>query len=535
MSTDHAPKAGRREWLGLAVLALPTMLLSLDISVLFLALPHLSADLGANSTQQLWITDVYGFMTAGFLVTMGNLGDRVGRRRLLLIGGTLFAAASVFAAYAPSAEMLIVARALMGIAGATLLPSTLSLVAHMFTDPKQFGTAMAAWTAAFMAGVALGPVVGGAMLATAWWGSVFLLALPVMAVLLATAPKLLPEFRSPEAGRLDLVSVVLSLAAALPVIYGLKELARTGWAATSVLAVVVGVGFGVAFVRRQKTLASPLLDVRLFANPTFRAAVLIGLLVAVLQSGTGLLANLFLQVGEGLSPLEAGLWLVIPALALVLAITLTPKATRTFRPGYVLAAGMGIAVLGQLVLTQVGTGAGIAVLMVGLSVVYFGVGPVGAVVNQLAIGAAPPEKAGSAGALVGTGGEFGVAFGVAALGSIGTAVYTAQVEVPTAVSGELAATAEESVSGAAAVAGQLSQPVAGDLLASAREAFTGGLSAVAAVSAVLFVGLAILAGRALRHEGPVGHGHGHGHEDTHEDAHPAPAEDENENATDRAA
>jgi DHA2 family multidrug resistance protein-like MFS transporter len=216
--TGSGSRAGRREWIGLAVLALPTLLVSIDVSVLFLALPHLSEDLGADSTEQLWITDIYGFMTAGFLVTMGTLGDRIGRRRLLLIGGTLFGLASLLAAFSASPEMLIAARALMGIAGATLLPSTLALISNMFRDPKQMGMAIAVWGTCFMAGIALGPVVGGAMLDAFWWGSVFLLAVPVMAVLLVAAPLFLPEFSDPDAGRLDLVSVALSLVTILPAI-----------------------------------------------------------------------------------------------------------------------------------------------------------------------------------------------------------------------------------------------------------------------------------------------------------------------------
>ncbi len=215
--------AGRREWIGLAVLALPTLLASLDMSVLFLALPHLSADLGANSSQQLWILDIYGFMLAGFLVTMGTLGDRIGRRRLLMFGATAFGLASIVAAWSTSAEMLILARAALGIAGATLMPSTLALIRNMFHDARQRGVAIAVWMSCFMVGTAIGPLIGGVMLSMFWWGSVFLLAVPVMVILLVAAPTLLPEYRDAAAGRVDLTSVVLSLAAILPVIYGLKE------------------------------------------------------------------------------------------------------------------------------------------------------------------------------------------------------------------------------------------------------------------------------------------------------------------------
>ncbi len=215
--------AGRREWIGLAVLTLPTLLLALDESVLFLALPRLGSDLAPSSAQLLWIMDIYGFMIAGFLVTMGTLGDRIGRRRLLLLGAAGFGVASVVAAYSTSPEMLIVTRALLGIAGATLMPSTLALISNMFRDPQQRSLAIGGWMAAFTGGFMIGPLIGGTLLEHFWWGSVFLMGVPVMALLLAVGPVLLPEYRAAEAGRLDLVSVALSLAAILPVIYGLKQ------------------------------------------------------------------------------------------------------------------------------------------------------------------------------------------------------------------------------------------------------------------------------------------------------------------------
>lgn len=176
--TPPLTRAGRREWTGLAVLALPTLLIALDIGALFLALPHLSADLDASGTQQLWITDSYGFMLAGFLITMGTLGDRIGRRKLLLIGAAAFGVASVLAAYSTSAEMLIATRALLGVAGATLGPSTLALISTMFRDERQRGVAISLWATCQFGGAALGPVIGGVMLEHFWWGSVFLLGCP---------------------------------------------------------------------------------------------------------------------------------------------------------------------------------------------------------------------------------------------------------------------------------------------------------------------------------------------------------------------
>jgi DHA2 family multidrug resistance protein-like MFS transporter len=500
---DAPPRAGRREWIGLAVLALPTMLLSLDLSVLFLALPHLAADLGADSVQQLWITDIYGFMTAGLLITMGTLGDRIGRRKLLLAGAAAFGVASVLAAYATSPGMLIAARGLMGMVGAALLPSTLALIRNLFGDPKQLGVAVAAWTTFYMAGVALGPVVGGVLLESFWWGSVFLLGVPVMGLLLVVGPLLLPEHRDPAAGRLDPASVALSLAAILPVIYGLKELARYGWQPLPVTAIAVGVALGVAFVARQRALTSPLLDLRLFGIRAVSATLLVGVVVAAVQNGNTLMVAQQLQMVQGLSPLHAGLWLLPASLALVLGINLTPAIARRVRPAYVFAAGLVVSVAGYLLLTQADS-AGLAVLIVGVIVAYLGIGPAAALINHLVLGSAPADKAGSAAALTSTSGEFGIALGIATLGSVGTAVYRSQVTVPADVPADAATTAGESIAGAVLAAEHLPANLAAELLDPAREAFTAGLHTVAAISAVLFVGVAIFVVTLLRHIRPTG-------------------------------
>src|ERR671916_83705 len=224
----EAGRAPRREWIGLAVIALPCLLYAMDLTVLTLAVPALTADLQPSSTELLWIVDIYGFLVAGFLITMGTLGDRIGRRRLLLIGAGAFGGASVVAAFASSPEMLIASRALLGIAGATLAPSTLSLIRNMFEDDQQRTVAIGIWVTSFSVGAAIGPLVGGVMLESFHWGSVFLIAVPVMVLLLAIGPRLLPEYKDPEPGRLDLASAALSLAAVLAVIYGVKALAKDG-------------------------------------------------------------------------------------------------------------------------------------------------------------------------------------------------------------------------------------------------------------------------------------------------------------------
>ncbi len=216
----------------------------MDLTVLHLAVPSISEDLQPSSAQLLWIIDIYGFMVAGFLVTMGTLGDRIGRRKLLMIGAALFGAVSVMAAFSRTPEMLILSRALLGIAGATLAPSTLSLIFSMFEDPGQRSRAIAIWISAFSAGGAIGPVVGGVLLENFWWGSVFLISLPVMVALLVLGPLVLPEYKDPDAGRLDLRSAAMSIVAVLAVIFGLKEIAQDGLAVVPIASVVVGIVVG---------------------------------------------------------------------------------------------------------------------------------------------------------------------------------------------------------------------------------------------------------------------------------------------------
>jgi MFS transporter, DHA2 family, multidrug resistance protein len=334
VTTEPTPKAGRREWIGLAVLTLACLLYVMDLTVLHLAVPAISADLQPTSAQLLWIIDSYGFFVAGSLITMGTLGDRIGRRKLLLIGAAAFGVGSLLAAFSPTAELLIVSRALLGVAGATLAPSTLSLIFHMFPDPKQRSVAIGFWIGAFSAGAAIGPVLGGMLLELFWWGSVFLLALPVMAALLILGPRVLPEFRDPAAGRLDLPSAGLSVAAVLAVIYGLKEIAQDGLAWPAALCVLAGLAIGVGFVRRQRRLADPMIDVGLFKLGRFNAALATNFLAIFVAVGYFLFVAQYLQLVLGLSPLQAGLWSLPSALGSSSAPSSAPGSSVTSaRPG----------------------------------------------------------------------------------------------------------------------------------------------------------------------------------------------------------
>lgn len=501
--SEAPPPAGRREWLGLVVLALPTLLLSLDLSVLYLALPHLTADLQASSVEQLWIVDTYGFMVAGFLVTMGTLGDRIGRKRLLMIGAVIFGIASLAAAFAPNPGVLIAARVLMGIAGATIAPSTLGLISNMFLVPGQRGFAISVWMSCFMAGNAIGPIVGGVLLELSWWGSVFLLAIPVMVLLLVSGPVLLPENKAPQAGRLDPMSVGLSLATILPVIYGIKHLAKDGWDVIAVVAIVIGLACGVLFVRRQNGLSDPLLDIRLFHGRSFRAALNIMLIGGIFLGGTTLLVTQFLQLVAGKSPLQAGLLLLPSIAAMITGSMLAPVLTRRIRPAYVVTGGMLIAAVGYGVLTQVESSGAVAVLVAGWAITLGGNGFPAALNVNLVVGSAPPEKAGSAASVAQTCMELGLALGIAVVGSIGTAIYQGKMSgnLPPGVSPEAAEQAGGSLN-AALSAGQ-AEP---ELVALAREAFTSGLNVAGGIAALISIGLGILSVVALRHVPPTGAG-----------------------------
>lgn len=497
--SSAAPRAGARQWVGLAVLALPTILLGLDNNVLFLALPHLSADLAPTGTQMLWITDIYGFMIAGGLMTMGSIGDKIGRRRLLLIGAVAFGAASILTAYSSTPEMLIGSRALLGVAGATLMPSTLALISSMFLDSKQRASAIAVWMSAFLVGGSAGPIVGGVMLDHFWWGSVFLLGVPVMMLLLIAGPFLLPESRSGQTAPVDLASVGLSSAAILPVVYGLKEVAAQGVATIPVLALLVGSLAAVLFVRRQRRLIArtgqPLVDLRLFHNRTFSTALGLLLLVMVIMGGVLLFVTQYLQLVQGLTALHAALWLLPSVVALTVGNMLAPVLLQRIRPGRLIAGSLAIVAVGLVVLTQVPSSGGLPWLLAGYVIVSLGMGPLATVGTDSVVGSAPVEQAGSASSLSETSSELGFALGVAVLGSIGAAAYRSNLayQATSGLAPHVAEQVRDTLAGAVTVAEQLAPPQATALLSAAREAFTGGLHLVAGISAVAALAFAVMA------------------------------------------
>jgi DHA2 family multidrug resistance protein-like MFS transporter len=500
MSSHETATAGRREWVGLAVLALACVVYAMDLTVLHLAVPSLSADLEPSSAQLLWIVDIYGFMVAGALITMGTLGDRIGRRRLLLIGAVAFGLSSLLAAFSTSAEMLIASRALLGLAGATIAPSTLSLIRNMFHDPGQRTFAIGIWITAYSLGGAIGPLAGGVLLEFFWWGSVFLLAVPVMALLLVLGPLLLPEYRDPNPGRLDLLSAAMSLVAVLAVVYGLKEIAQDGLGWTAPAAILAGLVVGFAFVRRQMRLTDPLIDLQLFRERAFSASLAVYTLGILVLFGAFLFIFQYLQLVAGLSPFRAGLWTLPSFAAFIVGSMLAPALVKRVRTVYVMAGGLAVGAVGFALLTQVGADSSLSVLVTSSVIFSLGLAPLFTLANDLILGTAPPERAGAASAISETGAELGGALSIAILGTLGTAVYRSHVSdgLPAGIPPEQADLAQDTLGGAVAASEELPEALATELLDVTRDAFTQGLQVAAFASAVIAAAAAVLAVIVLR-------------------------------------
>ncbi|KUM67573.1 MFS transporter [Streptomyces curacoi] len=485
--TPSPARAGRREWTALGVLMLPLLLVSMDVSVLYFAIPAISADLEPSGTQQLWIFDIYAFVLAGLLMTMGSLGDRIGHRRLLLIGAAAFGTASLAAAYADSAETLIAARAVLGIGGATLMPSTMALTRTMFTDPAQRAKAIGLWSGVMTAGIALGSVMSGMLVEYFWWGSVFLVNLPAMALLLVLGSLLLPESKNPEPGRFDWLSVPLSMAAVLPVIYGLKEIPSEGWNVRYVVSITVGLLFAALFVHRQRTAAAPMIPPALFRGRGFAPSVALNLVSAFGVMGSAYFTTQYLQSVLDKSALEAALWALLPSVPIGVAAPIAAQLVqRGVNRAYVVTAGFATAASGFGLLALADTDSMVLVL-VACAVLAVGSVVVMSQITDLALSTAPVERAGTASSLMETGSEFGGALGMAVLGSIGTAVY--RHEIPASAP----ETAQETLGGALAVADRVP-----GLATVAREAFTSGMQGAALAGAVTLAGAAALAAVTLR-------------------------------------
>ncbi|MER6246609.1 MULTISPECIES: MFS transporter [Streptomyces] len=492
-TTEAVQRPGR--WLALSVLVLAVLLVAVDATVLGLATPYISEDLKPTGTQLLWIGDVYSFVIAGLLVSMGSLGDRIGRKRILLLGATAFGAMSVLNAYATTPELMILARALLGVAGATLMPATLALIRNIFHDPRERSLAVGIWGATASAGTAVGPIVGGFLLEHFWWGSVFLINLPVMAVLVLVGIKLLPESRNPNPGPWDMLSVVLSLVGMIAVVYAVKEAASHGVTGEPIAAGLLGAAALYAFVRRQLTLPTPLLDMRLFRNRGFSGAVLADLLTILGLSGLVFFLSQYLQLVQDRAPLEAGLAELPAAVGAVAAGLVAGATARRYSVRAVVSGGLAAIGLALASLTVLDESTGYPVLGAALLVVGVGAGFSFTVTADVILSSVPKDQAGAASAVSETAYELGAALGIAVLGSIVTGVYRGFTAPPGTPTG-----AHESLGGAVEAASGMPMNTAQDLLASARGAFVDGLTIAAGAGAAVLLATALAAWFMLKNQ-----------------------------------
>lgn len=482
----------RSPWLGLLVLCLPMLIVSMDVSVLFFAVPYIAADLSPTPEQQLWIFDVYGFVLAGLLLTMGSVADRIGHRRLLMLGAAGFSAASLAAAFATSAEMLIGARALLAVAGATLMPSTLAMIRHIFDDDGQRAKAIAIWNAVLAGGVAVGPVISGLLLEHVWWGSVFLINVPIMIILLLAAPMVLPGHTATPGRRVDLISAGLVLASLLPIVAAVKNLAADGFAVSPLLMLIVGVVVGVVFVIRQRRLADPMLDLTLLGERRFGMSVWTNLVCMFALLGNSILMTQYLQSVLDYSPLRAALWSLLPTVVVAaIAPTAAVIAQRAGRP-VVIAGGMAIGAGGFAVLATCADVDSLAIVLVGAALLAAGVVAATSMIADYVVSVAPADRTGATSGLLETSSELGGALGIAVLGSVVNAVF--RTSFPADLAGGEAA---RSLAGAVATAQHLPAAHAEAILDAARRSFVDGLGVAAWCGAATLLVTAVLAGWLL--------------------------------------
>lgn len=506
MSTEAPQRATWREWLALAVMTLPLLMAATDMTVLFMALPAIAADLAPGSTQMLWILHVGEFLAVSLVLTMGWLGSKVGRRRLLMAGVAVYGTASLVAAFAPTPEVLIAMRALMGMAAATMTPSILGLLRVVFADARQFSVAVAVIMSSFSAGMALGPPLGGIILEHFSWGAVFLINVPVAALLLLSSP-LLPGYRERIEGSVDVLSVLLSMAAIVSVIFGLQEIADRSASGSEgpvwpyLLPVVAGLVLGGLFVRRQLRLPEPLMDMRLFAAPAFAVSLAAMLVMLLAYGGADMLLVQYFQTALGLSPAETGALLVIPAIASIVGGVAAPLLTRWVRPSVAMGGGLIVASAAGGALALMAGQVGAPALIAAATVMALALGPLFTLGVNLIVVSAPVRKAGSAAAMADVAGGFGGALSMAFLGSMAAVIYRRGLggagldDIPEPALEE----AGESVGGAVGAAENLPADQAGQLLDAAFGAFTTAIQAGYGFGALLLAPAGVAVLWLLRH------------------------------------
>ncbi|MEV0692093.1 MFS transporter [Streptomyces sp. NPDC050388] len=493
----RAAGAGANRWVVLVVLCTSLLLVAVDATVLHVAVPAVTEDLKPGGMELLWIVDSYPLVCASLLILFGTLGDRVGRRRVLLLGYALFGVASGIAALADNAQVLIAARVLLGVGGAMIMPATLSILRQVFPDRRERALAIGIWSAVAAVGAAVGPLLGGFLLEHFWWGSVFLINIPLMLVSLPVGRILLPESKGDGSGPWDVAGALMAAAGLFAVVLGVKRLGGGGgvWTALTLLA---GAALLFAFVRRQRRRAHPLVDLRMFARPAFSTSVGCIVLAMLALVGLELIAAQYLQLVLGLSPLETGLRLLPLTFAAMAAGLAGARLLRRFGPRRMVCFGFCLTAAAVLLLTAMGGQDNRALLLSGFVLLGFGLETTLFGAYESMLSEAPPEQAGGAAAIGETSYQLGAGIGIALLGSVMNAAYAPGLTGVPGVPVSASTAAGHSLGEAHQVAARLGGPAGAALLDAARHAFVHGLHVTLLVSAGLLLLGAVMALRLPR-------------------------------------
>ncbi|MFF3091107.1 MFS transporter [Streptomyces nojiriensis] len=490
-----AASGGTNRWVVLAVLCVSLVLVALDATILHVAVPSVTEDLRPGSIELLWIVDAYPLVCASLLILFGTLGDRVGRRRILLLGYGLFGVASAIAALADNAQVLIAARALLGIGGAMIMPATLSILRQVFPDRRERALAIGIWTAVAAIGAASGPVLGGFLVQHFWWGSVFLINIPLMALILPLGRWLLPESRGSADGPWDVLGALMAAAGVLGTVLGIKRLGaeRRLLDAEALLPLLLGVVLLVVFVRRQKRREHPLIDMRMFSRAAFSTSVACIVLAMLALVGLELIAVQYLQLVLHLSPLETGLRLLPLTFAAMAAGATGSYTLGRVGPRTMVSLGFVLTAFAVLLLTLMGQQDRPLLLTIGFILLGFGLQTTLFAAYESMLSEAPVATAGGAASIGETSYQLGAGMGIALLGSVMNAAYRPGLMDVPGVSSADSASAANSLGEAYQIAAHLGGPAGASLHAAARQSFVHGLHVTLLVSAVLLVAGAVMA------------------------------------------
>lgn len=483
-------KAGRKEWTALGVLMLALLLVSMDMSVVYFAVPNITEQLSPTATEQLWMFDAYSFVLASLYITMGSIGDRIGRRKLLMVGALVFGVGSIIAAYSQSSEMLIFARIFQAVGGATLEPTAMALLRVMFRDPKERTKAVAIFVGTLGMGVTAGPVLSGLLLAHFWWGSIFLINVPFMVMLLISAPMLLPESKVSRIGKFDVLGSLLTIVGLFPLIYGIKEIAANGADSLRLACIGVGVASLIAFAIRQRASDHPMLDMALLRRRAVSGAVITKLIGSFALIGFTVFTAQYLQSVQDRTPLNAALWSLVPSVGVaVIQPTTVAFLEKGVRRSSVTAGCFAMALGGFAIMTQLDAGSPLWLMLVAMSLQAGGLVSVLGQCTDMLVANVSEEEAGSGTAVLETGSLLGGSLGMALLGSVGAYVYGNDVKdkLPSGLPKDAYSTAPDTLGGAIVTAQKLPGESGRSVLHVARDAFTHGLNLAAVVAGAVVV------------------------------------------------